>query len=175
MYKILVLLILLCFCSCSCITPLTEEEVRIQEYGELYFTMDCWWSSQELIAPAYFHCSENVSTELISGYVSLAVAEDLNGEEYFSICGKDIVLKSGYSIHDDLIFAMTQYTYNCYDSYERELGNEFDWIWSNEDAVLQLIWRPDYLPDQVLTLFIPEKTDSPRVLGSVYYKTGYFN
>ena len=137
--------------------------------------MDCWWSSQQNFAPTYFHCSETVSTELISGYVSLAIGEDLIGEEYFSICGRDIVLNSGYSVHDNLIFAMTQYAYNCYDSYERELGNEFDWIWSDEDGMLQLIWRPANLPDQALTLFVPEKTDSPRVLGSVYYKTGYFN
>tara|TARA_Y100000310_G_scaffold168032_2_gene168078 strand:- start:5683 stop:6096 length:414 start_codon:yes stop_codon:yes gene_type:complete len=137
--------------------------------------MDCWWSNQENYAPTYFHCSENISTELISGYVSLAIGEDLNGEEYFSICGKDIILNSGYNLHDDLIFAMTQYTYNCYDSYERELGDEFDWIWSDEDSMLQLIWRPDYLEDQVLTLFIEKKEDSPRVLGSVYYKSGYFD
>ena len=172
MKKLLLLLIILQF---GCSTPLTPEEARIQEYGELYFMMECWWSTQELLAPTYFHCSENVSTELISGYVSLAVGADLSGEEYFSICGKDIVLNSGYSLHDELIFAMTQYTYNCHDAYERELGNEFDWLWSENDSALQLIWRPDYLPDQVLTLFVEKKENSHRVIGSVYYKTGYFN
>jgi hypothetical protein len=116
-----------------------------------------------------------VSTELISGYVSLAVGEDLSGEEYFSICGRDIVLNSGHELHDNLIAAMTQYTYDCYESYERKLGNEFDWIWHAPSSTLQLIWRFEDELDKVLTVFVPKQVDSPRVLGSVYYKTGYFN
>ena len=71
MYKILVLLILLCSCS----NNLTEEDIRQEEYGELYATMDCWWSSQELIASTIFWCADTLETELISGYVSLAVIQ----------------------------------------------------------------------------------------------------
>ena len=171
MYKIIVLLILLCSCS----NNLTEEDIRQQEYGELYATMDCWWSSQDLMSPALFWCSENLETELISGYVSLAIEEDLDGEQFFSICGKNITLDSGYDLHDNLIAAMTQHTYDCYEAYERSLGNEFDWIWDAPTNTLQLIWRPDDTLDKVLTLFVPEKTDSARVLGLVYYKSGYFN
>ena len=171
MYRLLILLMFLCSCS----NNLTKEEVRIQEYGELYFTMDCWWSNQELLAPTIFQCSETVATDLISGYISLAVEEDLNGEEFFSICGKNIVLNTGHHIHDTLIPAMTEYVYNCIDSYERNLGDEFDWIWDNQANILQIIWRPENDMDKVLTLFIEERADSSRVLGSVYYKTGYFD
>jgi len=170
MYKIIVLLILLCSCS----NNLTEEDIRQEEYGELYATMDCWWSSQELIASTIFWCADTLETELISGYVSLAIIQDLDGIEFFSICGRDIVLNTGHLLHDNLIAAMTQYTYDCYESYERKLGNEFDWIWDAPSSTLQLIWRPEDDLDKVLTVFVPEKVDSPRVLGSVYYKTGYF-
>jgi len=171
MHRLLILLILLCSCSNS----LTEEDIRQQEYGEVYATMQCWWSSQELLSPALFWCTENLETELISGYVSLAIEHDLDGEQFFSICGREIILNSGHAVHDNLIAAMTQYAYNCYESYERNLGNEFDWIWDERTSTLQLIWRPDDDLDKVLTLFVPESKDSPRVLGIVYYKTGYFN
>lgn len=171
MYKILVLLILLCSCS----NNITEEDIRQEEYGELYATMDCWWSSQEAIASTIFWCADTLETELISGYVSLAIIQDLDGVEFFSICGRDIVLNSGHELHDNLIAAMTQYTYDCYESYERKLGNEFDWIWDEPSSTLQLIWRPEDELDKVLTVFVPKQVDSPRVLGSVYYKTGYFN
>ena len=171
MYKIIVLLILLCSCS----NNLTEEDIRQEEYGELYATMDCWWSSQEAIASTIFWCADTLETELISGYVSLAIIQDLDGIEFFSICGRDIVLNTGHLLHDNLIAAMTQYTYDCYESYERKLGNEFDWIWDEPSSTLQLIWRPEDELDKVLTVFVPKQADSPRVLGSVYYKTGYFN
>jgi len=167
----LVLVLLLCACS----NNLTEEDIRQQEYGDLYATMDCWWSSQELISPALFWCTETLETELISGYVSLAVEQDLDGEKFLSICGKDIILNSGHDLHDNLIASMTRDTYDCYEVYERSLGNEFDWIWDVETSTLQLIWRPDDELDKVLTIFVPEKKDSPRVLGLVYYKTGYFD
>jgi hypothetical protein len=171
MYKILVFLILLCSCS----NNITEEDIRQQEYGDLYATMDCWWSSQEVLAPAVFWCSEDLQTTLISGYVSLAVEQDLEGDHFFSICGREVTLNTGHTLHDNLIAAMTQNGYNCYDSYERSLGNEFDWIWDEPTSTLQLIWRPEDDLDKVLTLYVPPNVDSPRVLGSVYYKTGYFN
>ena len=171
MYRLLILLILLCSCS----NKLTEEDIRQQEYGELYATMDCWWSSQELISPTLFWCTENLETEFISGYVSIAVLEDLDGEEMFSICGKNITLNSGVAVYDNLVALMTQNVYDCFEAYERNLGNEFDWIWDNNTNTLQLIWRPENDVDKVLTLFVPEKVDSPLVLGSVYYKTGYFD
>lgn len=137
--------------------------------------MNCWWSSQELIAPTIFWCAENLETELISGYVSLAISNDIDGEQFFSICGREIILNSGHDLHDNLIAAMTEHTYDCYEAYERRLGNEFDWIWDEPSSTLQLIWRPKDEVDKVMTIFVPPQEDSPRVIGSVYYKTGYFN
>jgi len=171
MYRILILLVLLCSCS----NNITEEDIRQEEYGVLYATMDCWWSSQEAIASTIFWCADDLETELISGHVSLAVIQDLDGVEFFSICGRNIILNSGHELHDNLIAAMTQDNYDCYESYERKLGNEFDWIWDEPTSTLQLIWRPEDDLDKVLTVFVPKQVDSPRVLGSVYYKTGYFN
>ena len=169
------LLFLLVISLPGCSSELTPEEVRIQEYGALYATMDCGWSSQELMSPALFWCAKMLDTDLIKGYIRLAIEEDLEGEQYLSICGEEITLNSGYNLHDTLIATMTQYTYSCYDSYERSLGNEFDWIWDSTTSTLQLIWRPDEELHKVLTLFIPEKGASVRVSGTVYYKTGYFN
>ncbi|HHZ95136.1 MAG TPA: hypothetical protein EYN67_06170 [Flavobacteriales bacterium] len=172
MKKLLLFIILLLF-GCS-IEP-SPEDIRIQEYGDLYTTMNCWWSSQELIAPTIFWCAENLETELISGYVSLAISNDIDGEQFFSICGREIILNSGHDLHDNLIAAMTEHTYDCYEAYERRLGNEFDWIWDEPSSTLQLIWRPKDEVDKVMTIFVPPQEDSPRVIGSVYYKTGYFN
>ena len=170
MSRVLVFLILLSGCG-----PAVDNSSLIEEYGELYFTMVCWWSSQQTLSPAIFWCTETVDTELLKGYVSLAVEEDLDGERFLSICGKDVTLNSGHELHDNLIASMTAYTYNCFETYERSLGNEFDWIWNDQDRILQLIWRPDEDVDKVLSLFIEEKVDSPRVEGSIYYKTGYFD
>jgi len=169
------LLLLLLFVLSACSNNITEEDIRQEEYGELYATMDCWWSSQELIASTIFWCADDLETELISGYVSLAIIQDLDGVEFFSICGRGITLNSGHALHDNLIAAMTEHTYDCYESYERKLGNEFDWIWDESTSTLQLIWRPDDDLDKVLTVFVPKQEDSPRVEGTVYYKTGYFN
>jgi hypothetical protein len=155
------------FILSSCSTAPTEEDVRQEEYGELYATMDCWWSSQQTIATTIFWCADNLETELISGYVSLAIVQDLDFEKFFSICGREVVLNSGHALHDNLIYSMTQYTYDCFESYERQLGNEFDWIWDEPTSTLQLIWRPEDDLDKVLTVFVPKQGDSPRVLGSV--------
>ena len=172
MYK---LFILLFFIISACSSSPTAEDIRQEEYGAPYATMDCWWNSQELISPALFWCTKMLDTDLIKGYVSLAIEEDLEGKQYLSICGKEVTLNSGYNLHDTLIATMTQYTYSCYDSYERSLGNEFDWIWDPSTNTLQLIWRPDEELDKVLTLYVPEKSDSIPVSGTIYYKTGYFN
>tara|TARA_R100000808_G_scaffold22517_1_gene49014 strand:- start:4240 stop:4767 length:528 start_codon:yes stop_codon:yes gene_type:complete len=159
----------------SCAPIPSEEDVRQQEFGEIYATMGCWWSSQEEAPRAIFWCSEDLETELISGYVSLAIEEDAQEETFLSICGIDVTLNTGHDLHDILIASMTQGAYNCYNSYEKELGNEFDWLWSASESTLQLIWRPEDQDHTVLTVVIPEKEDSPNVLGTVYYKTGVFD
>ena len=167
-----VLLLLLTSCIAN---NLNEEDVRQQEYGELYASMDCWWSSQEGTPRAIFWCNEDLDTDLISGYVSLAIEIDIQEQNYFSICGLNVTLNTGHDLHDVLIAGMTQDSYNCYNSYENELGNEFDWLWDPQENTLQLIWRPEDATHTALTVILDEKVDSPNVLGSVYYKTGVFN
>ena len=170
MLRLLILLLLLCSCS----NTLTEEDIRQQEYGDLYFTMNCWWGSQSTFGPIIVACSEEVSTELISGFVSFAMEKDLENREFLSICGRNIELNTGYTLHDNLIPPLTEY-YNCFDSYENELGNGFDWLWDERERILQIIWRPGNDPDKVLTLFVDPPGDNIQVSGRVYYKTGYFN
>ena len=159
----------------GCTNLPSEEDIRQQEYGELYATMDCWWSSNDTLPAAIFWCNDDLDTSLIKGYVSLAVETDIDATNYFSICGKDVTLNSGHNLHDTLIASMTNGTYNCYNAYETELGNAFDWIWDEDTTTLQLIWRPENEEHKVLTLFVPERVDGPNVLGTVYYKTGVFN
>ena len=136
--------------------------------------MNCWWGNQSTISTLVVGCSEEVSTAFISGFVSFAIEEDLDGDNYLAICGRNIILNSGHDLHDTLIPTLTQ-SYNCYNAYENKLGNEFDWIWDPGENILQMIWRPENEKDKVLTLFIEKESEAFNVLGSVYYKTGYFN
>lgn len=166
MYKLFTLIILIILTACA--IPLTPEDVREEEYGELYALMSCWWSNTT--SSSVFSCTETLETELISGYVSMAIQQDLLGEYFFSICGRDVVLNSGYALHDTTVVALTTNTYACIDSYETKLGNEFDWLWDRDIGVLQLIWRPENDLVKILTLFVPNEEESQRVEGRVYYK-----
>ena len=168
-----VICLLLLLCSCS---NIGEEDIRIQEYGEEYAIMDCWWSRNEGPNTLIFWCDEQLDTPLISGFVSLAIEKDAEEEQFFSICGTDVVLNSGYDLHDTLIASLTDNNYNCYNHYENNIGNEFDSIWEPEANALQIIWRPANKEHQALTLYVPPPAgDSVRVLGTVYHKTGFFN
>ena len=172
MNKIVICLFLL-LCSCS---NIGEEDIRIKEYGEEYAVMDCFWSQNEGPNTVVFWCDNDLETNLISGFVSLAIERGPEKDEFFSICGRDIILNSGYDLHDTLIASLTNNTYNCYNHYENKLGNEFDSIWDPESNILQIIWRPPDDVHQVLTLYIPSpEGEFARVSGTVYHKTGFFN
>ena len=172
MNKSVICLVLL-LCSCS---NIGEEDIRIEEYGEQYATMDCFWSRNEGPSTLIFWCDKNLNTGLISGFVSLAIERDLEEEEFFSICGRDVILNSGYDLHDTLIASLTNNNYNCYNHYENNIGNEFDSIWDPEANALHIIWRPVNKDHQALTLYVPPpEGESVRVLGTVYHKTGNFN
>ena len=166
-------IVILIVAAAAIITCTAEDNSDIiAEYGEPYFTMTCWWHSQANFAPSIWHCSDMVESDLISGYISLAVEEDLNSERFLSICGRDIELNSGHSLHDLVIPALTENNYNCIDTYERDLGDEFDWLWDEEARTLQLIWRGDDGATKILTLLIDLPTPtSARSEGNVYYKT----
>mgnify|MGYP001454800471 CR=1 FL=1 len=172
MNKIVICLFLL-LCSCS---NIGEEDIRIEEYGEEYAVMDCFWSRNEGPNTVVFWCDKQMETQLISGFVSLAIERGPEEDEFFSICGREIILNSGYNLHDTLIASLTNNTYNCYNHYENQLGNEFDSLWDPDLNVLQIIWRPPDDDHQALTLYIPPpEGESIRVSGTVYYKTGFFN
>ena len=172
MNKVVICLLLL-LCSCS---NIGEEDIRIKEYGEEYAVMDCFWSKNQGPNTLLFWCDENLDTGLISGFVSLAIERGPEEDEFFSICGRDIILNSGYNLHDTLIASLTNNNYNCYNHYENNIGNEFDSIWDSEINVLQIIWRPPNEVHQALTLYIPSpEGESVRVSGTVYHKTGFFN
>ena len=172
MNKIVICLFLL-LCSCS---NIGEEDIRIEEYGEEYAVMDCFWSQSEGPNTILFWCDNDLETNLISGFVSLAIERGPEEDEFFSICGRDIILNSGYDLHDTLIASLTNNSYNCYNHYENKIGNEFDSLWDPEINILQIIWRPTDDVHQVLTLYIPPPVDqSARVSGTIYHKTGFFN
>ena len=173
MYKLLYFFLLVLLTSCN---SLSDEDIRIEEYGEEYAIMDCWWSKNEGPNTLIFWCDEQLDTPLISGFVSLAVERDIEEEEFFSICGTDVILNSGYDLHDTLIASLTNNNYNCYNHYENNVGNEFDSLWLPEAKVLQIIWRPADKEHKALTIYIPSPGgESLRVLGTVYHKTGIFN
>ena len=173
MHKLLYFFLLVLLTSCN---SLSDEDIRIEEYGEEYAIMDCWWSKNEGPNTLIFWCDEQLDTPLISGFVSLAVERDIEEEEFFSICGTDVILNSGYDLHDTLIASLTNNNYNCYNHYENNVGNEFDSLWLPEAKVLQIIWRPADKEHQALTIYIPSPGgESLRVLGTVYHKTGIFN
>ena len=173
MYKLLYFLLLVLLTSCN---SLSDKDIRIEEYGEEYAVMDCWWSRNEGPNTLLFWCDKNLDTELISGFVSLAIERGPDEEEFFSICGRDIILNSGYNLHDTLIASLTDNSYNCYNHYENNIGNEFDSVWDPDVSILQIIWRPADKEHQALTLYIPSpEGESVRVLGTVYHKTGIFN
>ena len=172
MNKIVICLFFL-LCSCS---NIGEEDIRIEEYGEEYAIMDCWWSRNQGPNTLLFWCDKNLNTDLISGFVSLAIERGADEEEFFSICGRDIILNSGYDLHDTLISGLTNNNYNCYNHYENNIGNEFDSIWDPDPSVLQIIWRPPDDVHQALTIYVPRpEGESIRTMGTVYHKTGFFN
>ncbi len=169
----LLLLLVLCLSSCA---NLIEEDLRVEEYGDYYTSMDCWWGRDTGPQTFIFNCADNLATDLISGHVAFAMLRDANEKNYFTICGRDIELNSGYNLHDSLIGILTDDTYACHEHYENQLGNEFDTVWDESQRVLQIIWRPPDEHHKVLTLYLPlPEGDSIRVLGTIYYKTGFFN
>mgnify|MGYP003136858133 FL=1 len=173
MHKFLYLLFITLLTSC---TSISNEEIRVEEYGEEYAVMDCFWPQREGPNTVLFWCDNDLETTLISGFVSLAIERGPEEDEFFSICGRDIILNSGYDLHDTLIASLTNNSYNCYNHYENKLGNEFDSLWDPEINVLQIIWRPPDDDHQVLTLYIPPpKGEFGRVSGTIYHKIGIFN
>ena len=155
-------IILIALISCG---PKQLPEIEIHAAGKLYFTMDCVWRNWGN-GQALWWCSANAITDLIDGYVFLELLEN----EILSFCGEDLILNSGYDLHDNWVAALTSGRFNCINTPENNLGNEFDWIWYQEEHTLELIWRPDETQTKILTLIIDEGPPVSTVNGTVYYR-----
>jgi len=155
----LVLILLLSSCS-----PVENNDL-FEQYGEHYFSMDCSWAPPEANDGIWW-CEQHVATDLISGYIVVS----LRTLTKLAICGEGIELNSGYDLHDQLIPYLTRDEYKCINAVERELGNEFDWLWDREINVLQLIWRESEENQKILTLIIENGEPDKLVKGEVYYK-----
>ena len=153
---------ILLLCSCS---PVENNDL-IEQYGEHYFSMDCAWTPPEANDGIWW-CEQDVTTDLISGYIVVS----LRTTTKLAICGREVVLNTGYDLHDQLIPHLTRNEYKCINSVERELGNEFDWLWNEDSRILQLIWRETETRQKILTLIIEKGPPDKLVTGEVYYKS----
>lgn len=133
--------------------------------GNLYFTMDCVWRNWG-DGESLWWCGADVRTDLVEGYIFLELLEN----EIMSFCGEDLILNTGYSLHDNWIAALTSGRFNCISSPENNLGNEFDWIWYKEEKTMELIWRANEAQTKILTLIIDEGEPVMTVEGHVYYR-----
>ena len=61
-------------CSCS---NIGEEDIRIEEYGEQYAIMDCWWSRNEGPNTLLFWCDKNLERDRVqnisAGYLHICI------------------------------------------------------------------------------------------------------
>ena len=156
--------LLLCFLlflsSCAADTP---QDIQ-SDHGDQYFTMDCVWRGYN-DGQTLWWCEGHPETELLTGDLLLELLED----NKLAFCGENITLNTGHDLHDSLIALLTNGQFNCITSVERELGNEFDWIWEKENRTLKLIWRPDDASYKKITLVIDPGTPAATVNGTVYY------
>jgi len=157
-----IVLLLLTGCLGDCPTPETDN------YGDPYSEIDCAWVDPAVNErPAVWRCFENLETEILSGFVFL----ELENPKSLYLCGTDLILNSGVPVYDNLIGLLTEGRYNCLHLTEdKNLGNSFDWTWSETTNVLQFIWRPEEEPQKILTLVIPEAKYDVIVRTTIYYK-----
>jgi len=160
--KFYILLFLLFLASCA-----EEHTEPAPDYGEEYFQMECVWrdpNNNNIV----WECSEQVKTDLVSGYLKLQLSGDT--ELYF--CGEKLVLQSGVTIYDNLVSYLTRNELECLRITEdKQKGNQFDWTWNRKDRLLQAIWRPEDEPHKMISLVIEDGKYDQIVSGIVYYKT----
>jgi hypothetical protein len=162
-YKVyLIIILLISGCANDCPPP------EPQEFGDPYFELDCAWvepgtTPQEAI----WRCGSDIETPLLTGFIFL----ELEHADSLYFCGRDLILRSGIEIYDNLVRLITTGKYNCLHITEDiKKGNQFDWSWNNEDNILQLIWRPDDKPHKMITLIIEDANYDVIVKSTVYYK-----
>tara|TARA_R100000808_G_C2095891_1_gene114618 strand:- start:219 stop:674 length:456 start_codon:yes stop_codon:yes gene_type:complete len=138
-----------------------EEE---NEFGELLFPMHCSWISHDNES-SFWWCDAEVDTELMKGYIFL----ELSSVDELAFCGENLTLNTGHELHDSLVTSLTNNHYNCIFSRETNLGNEFDWIWYNDEYRLLLAWRPEGDSEKYINLIIDHREAELLTTGSAYY------
>lgn len=163
MYRLyLVIILLLSGCIGDC--PLPPP----QDFGDPYFELDCSWVDPTAASqPASWRCGSDVETPLLTGFIFL----ELEHTDSLYFCGRDLTLNSGIGVYDNLIRLLTTDKYGClHITEDREKGNQFDWSWSVEANILQLIWRPEDELHKMITLLIEDADYDVLVRSTVYYK-----
>ena len=160
---LLLLIIFLSACGNDC-PPITEA------LGEPYFELECAWEdpNNPLSPPrqAIWRCGGDVQTPLLTGFVFL----ELEHTDSLHFCGSDLILESHIEIYDNLVGFLTRDKYDClHITEDREKGNQFDWSWNDQTNMLQLIWRPEDGPHQMMTLVVEAAEYDTLVKSTVYY------
>ena len=166
MYKVFLLVFLL-------LSGCTKDLPTEPDYGEAYFEMSCVWVDPEAtIQPAIWRCFEEVETSLINGFLYLELESDIS--LYF--CGENLTLSTGINIYDNLITFLTRDQYNClHITEDKQKENEFDWAWSRDIQLLQIIWRPENDPHTMISLIVQNAEYNQPIKSTVYYKILFDN
>ena len=167
MYKTCLLVFLFLFASCNNEAP---EEVALN-YGDIYFHMGCYWpdptDASWVAQPATWRCFEHVDTDLLTGFLYL----ELESTESLYLCGTNLTLRSGIDMYDNLISYLTRETFDClHITEDLNEGNSFDWVWQEDMNTLQIIWRPEDEPHQMITLVIENQDYNQTVSSPVYHR-----
>jgi len=138
------------------------------DYGDVYFQIGCYWTDpSQVLQPTLWKCFENVETELLSGFLYIELEDTTS--LYF--CGRDLVLRSGVDMYDNLINFITNDRYDCLHLLEdKDIGNAFDWMWDSNNNILQITWRPEDEPHKMLTLVIEDEEYNQVIRSTVYHK-----
>jgi len=145
-----------------------ETSPPAPDYGEKYFQMECYWFDPSDGSDVWRCTQEEVDTSIISGdlVLQLSTPTDL----YF--CGENLVLRSEITVYDNLIAYLTKDKFGClHITEDKKKGNEFDWMWEQQNRLLQIIWRPEIGSHKMTSLVIEDGEYYHTVSGIVYYKT----
>jgi len=144
----------------------TDKEIPAEDdpRGELLFIMDCQWDPSAS-QPRMWQCEADVDNEFVAGHIVLALMD----EERLAFCGEDLHTQTGNNLYDSLVENLTEGRFNCVFVRENVSGNEFDWIWDDDNNALLMIWRPINASNKFVTLAIDERSEEKIVNGWAYY------
>lgn len=153
----------------SCASAPPEKEAY--DYGDIYFHMGCYWpdptDASWVTQQAIWRCFEHVDTDLLSGFLYL----ELESPQSLYLCGRKLTLRSGIDMYDNLISYLTRDKFDClHITEDTNQGNSFDWMWEEGTNILQIIWRPDDEPHQMITLVIENQEYNQIGSSPVYHR-----